>query len=175
MHWWWQWWCSSPYAISTMNQMIVNLLVLQVLKVLMHCSKDQLNQYWSWYIVLNGKTHQFCLFRSKWYYSLYTIVSDTFRFGSRPQYRWCWRWVSSKRNKLRDWAVSSNIPLVHACPSWNLIRECAKSAKRCKNFVSTNFMDCECDVKEVAGGNYHHFGICNHLKSQLAKNQNLIE
>ena len=36
--------------------------------------------------------------------------------------------------------MNSDIPLT---------RECAKSAKICKKFVSTHLVDCECDVKEV--------------------------
>ena len=62
-----------------MNQMIVNLLVLQVLKVLMHCLKDQLNQI----LIL--------IYRAEWgrriifFYAYLNdiIVSDTFRFRSR--------------------------------------------------------------------------------------------
>lgn len=71
--------------------------------------------------------------------------------------------------------MNSDIPLVHVSSTLKSYKGCAKSAKICKNLVLTHLVDCECDVKEVAGGNYHHFGTCKHSKSQLAKNHNLIE
>ena len=74
--------------------------------------------------------------------------------------------------QLRDWAVNSNIPLIHVSGLLKILHGSVKGLPKDARTLLSTCQDF--DVKEIAGGQYCHFGIAKYLNSQLSKNKHLI-
>ena len=75
-------------------------------------------------------------------------------------------------HKLKEWAVSSNIPHCHINSLLTILNHHHPNLpKDSRTLLATPVA---CDVKEIAGGSYFHFGVFENVKERIESNPDLL-